>query len=214
MPRGPTTGRMICETPPRALSSRQRNDSVGSGGAAVQDGIPASDERPPTTMREMYPRMDDLGMSPSVVVMPRAPTFLHRVNAAGRDIPLDIEDPNATPERHKSDADSDGPADLIDSNSEDDGIPASKYGIDFGDEPDDGGAVIVVQDDAAPQDEEFEQLPTGIVAPDPHLREYDVVEDGGDVEAVYSRDFVCVAAEALTPRHLATHKPKLKSRTT
>jgi hypothetical protein len=79
MPRGPTTGRMIWKTPPRALSSRQCNDSVGSGRAAVQDGVPASDERPPMTMREMYPHMDDLGMSPSVVVVPRIPTFLRRV---------------------------------------------------------------------------------------------------------------------------------------
>ena len=33
----------------------------------------------------------------------------------------------------------------------------------------------------------------------------------GDVEPVYSRDFRDTANEALTMRHLATHKPKLNS---
>jgi hypothetical protein len=101
MPRDPTTGRVIWETPPRALSSRQRNDSVESGGDVVQDGIPASDERPPMTMREMYPRVDDHGMSPSVVALPRIPAFLHRANATGWDVSLDIDDPNATPDKRK-----------------------------------------------------------------------------------------------------------------
>jgi hypothetical protein len=213
MPCGPTAGRIIWETPHRALSSSQRNVSVGSGGDAVQDSSPADDERPPMTLREMCPHVDDLGMTPSVVVLPTMPA-LRRVNAAGSDVPIEIDDPNATPDESESNADSDGPAPLIDSDSEDVGIPPNRYGIDSDEEPDDDGAVIVVQDDVAPEDEDFERVPAGIVAPDVHLREYDVVEDGGDIDAVYSRDFVDVAADAFTLRHLATHKPKLKSRAT
>jgi hypothetical protein len=209
MPRGPTAGRMIWETPPRASSTSQRNISIGSGGEVVQDGSPADDERPPMTMREMYPHMDDLGMTPSVVMLPNIPAFLHRVDAAGPEVPIDIDDPNATPDGRESNADSDGLAPLID--SEDDGIPLNRYGIDFDDESDDDGAAIVVQDDAAPEDEEFERLLAGIVAPNVHLREYDVAKDGGDIDAVYSRDFMDIAAEAFAMRHSAAHKPKLKS---
>jgi hypothetical protein len=101
-------------------------------------------------------------------------------------MPLDIHDPNATPDGRESDADSDGPAPLMDSDSEDDGIPLNRYGVDFDDESDDDSAAILVQDDAAPEDEEFERLPAGVVAPDIHLRECDVAKDGGDVDAVNS----------------------------
>jgi hypothetical protein len=69
--------------------------------------------------------------------------------------------------------------------------------MDSDEESDDDGAVIVVQDDAAPEDEEFERLPV-------HPCECDIVKDGGDIDAVYSRDFIDIAAEALTLRHLAT----------
>jgi hypothetical protein len=63
----------------------------------------------------------------------------------------------------------------------------NKYGIDFDNESDDGGASIVVQDDTAPKDEELERLPAGIVIPDAHTHENDIVRNGGYIDAVYSR---------------------------
>jgi hypothetical protein len=127
----------------------------------------------------------------------------------GRDVPLDDDDPNATPDGNNSD--SDGPAPLIDSDSEDDEVLRNRYGLDSDEDTDKETAAIVVQDNAALEDEEFERLPADITAPDIREHDHDFPIHDGDIDAVYSRDFLDIAAEAFAMRHLTIRKPKLKS---
>jgi hypothetical protein len=98
----------------------------------------------------------------------------------------------------------------------------------------------VVQDDAAPRDdnvvlddvrdvdatprgdepsgleadnevEEIESLPTGVIPPNADDEDQNLPRERGDLEAVCSRDFQDTAREARTMRRSATHKPKLNS---
>jgi hypothetical protein len=59
--------------------------------------------------------------------------------------------------------------------------------------------------------EEIESLPTGVVPPDDGDADPELPRDRSDLDAGCSGDFLDSPQEALAVRHLATHKPKLKS---
>jgi hypothetical protein len=62
------------------------------------------------------------------------------------------------------------------------------------------------------EDEEIELLPGGVISSDDDdIDGFVCHRNQGDLKVMYSRDFVDSTPEALTMRHLATRKPKLRS---
>jgi hypothetical protein len=145
---------MIWETSKRASPRGDQDNRASSGEGVVQDDPCDEVERPPMTMREMFPHVDDLGATPRVAQVPQIPTFLHRLTTSGRDAPLDVDDPNATPDGN--DSDEEDPAPLIDSEDEDDDRLRNRSCNNYEDDADEEDAEIVVHDDEAQSDEEFE----------------------------------------------------------
>jgi hypothetical protein len=162
MPRDPITGRMIWESLKRAPQCADQGNSASSGEGVVQDNPCGGVEGPPMTMREMFPRVGDLGVTPGAAQVRQIPTFLRRISAAGRDSPLDVDDPNATPDGDDSDEEDLAP--LIDSEDEDDDRLRNRCCDNYEDDADEDGAEIVVHDGEAREEEEFERLPTDLGA--------------------------------------------------
>jgi hypothetical protein len=127
--------------------------------------------------------------------------------------PFDDVIPFGTPEENQDDTgqaqggddvddasrNSSGPADLVNSTSEDE---------------DDKGVRgrNIWPDDSGDEEEEIDQLIFGdILREDDDPNSFVRHPKEGDVDAVYSRDFVDSTTEAMSMRHLATHKPMLRS---
>jgi hypothetical protein len=111
---------------------------------------------------------------------------------------------------HEKKLDDDTPHGSQEDNASEDAIVQDEREIDDAslhgspDEPPD-----MLDDD---EDEEIESLPVGIIPPDDDNDGGSALHrNHGDLEAVYSRYFLDSTQEALTMRHLATHKPKLRS---
>jgi hypothetical protein len=211
-PRDPVARRIVWESLQRVCPCADRDNITSPDESVVQDDEEDNEhvvqdnrrdgvEEPRVTMKEMFPHMDDLGVTPSVAQA-------LRISAKDRDAYLDVGGPNATPDGN--DSDGEGPASLIDSEDDDDDRLRDRCVRNDEEDADEECDENVFHDDEE-KEEKFERLPEAVVEPDVREHDYDLPRDGGDLDAAYSRDFLDTAVEAFAMRHLGARGPKLKS---